>query len=97
MSVGNVAGIPPQHPLQLLLRQPAPNQPPRVHLDAVDERLAEVPVQPGAAVVRTVSNAPVWITHGDEGNAPVPCGVMPSRPVNATRGRPSAHLSVPFA
>jgi len=41
----------PQHALQLLGGQPAPEASPRVHLGALDERLAEALVQAGVVVI----------------------------------------------
>ena len=54
-----IARIPPQHPLQLLGRQPASKQSPHVHLGSLDERLTETLIQAGAAVVG--ERRPEWI------------------------------------
>jgi hypothetical protein len=47
----HVAGVVPQHPLELLGGQPATEPPPRVLLGSRDERLTEALVEAGAAVV----------------------------------------------
>ena len=62
-------GIPPQDALQLLGREPASQQSPHVHLGALDECLAEAPVQAGAAVLIGSGDVPLWIAHDDEGSA----------------------------
>ena len=54
-----IAGVPPQHPLQLLSRQPATETSPRVFLGPRDECLTETLVQAGAAVVG--ERRPEWI------------------------------------
>jgi hypothetical protein len=65
----NVARIPPQHPLQLLGREPASEPPPRVFLGSLDERLTEALVETGTAVVIGSDNTRFGFTHDDEGSA----------------------------
>ena len=64
-----VPRISPQHPLQLLGREPASQQSPHVHLGALDERLTEALVQAGAAPLIGSGDMPLWIAHDDEGSA----------------------------
>jgi len=61
-----IPGIAPQHPLQLLGRQPATEPSPRVLLGSLDERLSTAFVQAGAAVVVGCGDMPVWIAHDDD-------------------------------
>jgi hypothetical protein len=63
-----IARVLPQDALQLLGRQAASQQPPHVHLRALDERRTEALVQSGAAAVIGLSDVPLWITHDDEGS-----------------------------
>jgi hypothetical protein len=64
-----IARVAPQHPLQLLGRQPASKQSPHVHLGALDERRTQALVQTGAALPIGSGDVPLWITHDDEGSA----------------------------
>jgi hypothetical protein len=64
-----IARITPQHALQLLARQPAPQQSPHVHLGSLDERLTKALVQTGAALRIGSGDVRLWIAHDDEGSA----------------------------
>jgi hypothetical protein len=66
-SVPHVPRTAPQHPLQLLGSQSATETSRRVHVGALDERLAEVLVQAGATLVGRFSDVSLWIAHADEG------------------------------
>jgi hypothetical protein len=68
-SVPHVPRIAPQHPLQLLGREPTSQHSPRVFLGSLDERLAKALVQPGAALRIGCGDVPLWIAHDDEGSA----------------------------
>jgi hypothetical protein len=59
----HVPRIPPQHPLQLLGRQPAPETSPRVLLGSLDERLTKALVQAGVAFDSSFRKVPLRITH----------------------------------
>ena len=59
----------PQDALQLLGREPASQQSPHVHLGALDERLTEALVQPGAALRIGSGDVPLWIAHDNESSA----------------------------
>ena len=59
----------PQDALQLLGREPASQQSPRVHLGSLDERLTKALVQTGAALLIGSGDVPLWIAHDDEGSA----------------------------
>jgi len=57
----------PQHPLQLLGRQPATEASPRVLLGAFEERRTEALVQAFAALLIAARDAPFWFAHDDVG------------------------------
>jgi hypothetical protein len=88
-SVPHVPRIAPQHPLQLLGREPASQQSPHVHLGSLDERLTGAPVQPGAAFLIGSGYVRLRITH-DKGSAPFRRDVMPCRPMSHEGERISA-------
>jgi len=85
-----IAGIPSQHPLQLLRHEPASKQSPGVLFGFTDERLAEALVQAGATLVIGSGYVRLRITHDDEGSAPFRRDVMPCRPMSDELERISA-------
>jgi hypothetical protein len=58
----------PQHPLQLLGRQPAFKPSPRVQFSSLDESLTKALVQTSATLFIGPGGVPVWMVHADEGS-----------------------------
>ena len=58
-----ITRIAPQHPLQLLGRQAAPEPSPRVLFGSRDERSPEALVQAGESRLIGSGNVRLWITH----------------------------------
>jgi hypothetical protein len=94
-SVPHVPRIAPHNALHLLCGQPATEQSPRVNLGALDERLAQALVQPGAALLIGVSRPLLGVFHAGRVAAPGrPARVPSSEETGEPGAEPGSGMSL---